>query len=62
MLFSNWFNLTAFDIVLLSTLQEQVQYKDHTIILNKNVSIRIPRSPSMANIATVVQVIIKNLI
>jgi hypothetical protein len=59
---NDWFNLIACNIVLLSTLQVQVQYKEHIITLDKDVSIRIPRSASMSNIATVVQVSIKNLI
>jgi hypothetical protein len=49
---SNWFNLIPCNTVLFSTLQEQVQYKEHIITLDKDVSIRIPRSASMSNIAT----------
>ncbi len=29
--FSNWFNLIAYNTVLLWTLQEEVQYKEHII-------------------------------
>jgi len=61
-LFSNWFNLIACNAVLLSTLQEQVQYKEHILTSDDDVSIRTPRSASMSNIAMGAQVSIKNLI
>jgi hypothetical protein len=59
-LFSNWFNLIACNTVLLSTLQEQVQYKEHIITLDDDISIQTPRSASMSNIALVAQVRRKN--
>jgi hypothetical protein len=60
-LFSNWFDLIACNTVLLSTLHEQVQYKEHSFTLDNDVSIRIPRSASMSNIGMIAQVSIKNL-
>jgi hypothetical protein len=58
-LFSNWFSLIACNSVFLSTLQEQVQYREHVSTLDDDVSIRTPRSASMSNIAMVAQVSIK---
>lgn len=55
-LFSNWFSLIACNIVFLSTLEEQVQYKDNILTSNIDVSIRTSRSVSMSNIAEIVQV------
>jgi hypothetical protein len=55
-LFSNWFSLIACNTVFLSTLQEQVQYKEQTIISDTDVSIRTPRSASVSNIAIVAEV------
>jgi len=60
-LFSNWFNLIACNTVLLSTLHEQVQYKELSITSDNDVSIRMPRSASMSNIGMVAQVSITNL-
>jgi hypothetical protein len=59
-LFSNWFNLIACNTVLLSTLQEQVHYKEHIVISDDDVSTPTPRSASMSNIALAAQVCIKN--
>ncbi|CAF4930633.1 unnamed protein product, partial [Rotaria sp. Silwood1] len=55
-LFSNWFSLIACNTVFLSTLQEQVQYKEHIVTSNTDISIRTPRSVSMSNITTIAQV------
>jgi hypothetical protein len=61
-LFSNWFNLIACNTVFLSTLQEQVQYKEHILPSDNDVYIRTPRSASMSNIAKHAQVNNKNLV
>ena len=61
-LFSNWFSLIACNTIFLTTLQEQVQYKEHVIISDTDVSIQIPRSASLSNIAMVAQVSTKNFI
>ncbi|CAF5078631.1 unnamed protein product, partial [Rotaria sp. Silwood1] len=55
-LFSNWFSLIACNTVFLSTLQEQVQYKEHIVTSNTDISIRTPRSVFMSNIAMIAQV------
>lgn len=61
-LFSNWFNLIACNTVLLTTLQEQVQYKEHVNTSDDDESIGVPRSVSMSNIAIMAQVMVENLI
>ena len=56
-LFSNWFSLIAYNSVFLSTLQEQVQYKDQsTTDEDDDVSLRTPRSVSLSNITKIAQV------
>jgi len=56
-LFSNWFNLIACNAVLLSSLQGQVQYREHIVPIddddNDEISTRSIRSVSMTNIASV---------
>ena len=61
-LFSNWFSLIACNTIFLSTLQDQVQYKEHILPPENEVFIRTPRSVSMLNIAGSAQVNIKNLV
>ncbi|CAF3472708.1 unnamed protein product, partial [Rotaria sp. Silwood2] len=60
-LFSNWFSLIACNSVFLSTLQEQLQYKEHIVTSNIDVSIRTLRSTSMSKIATIAQVSINGI-
>ena len=56
-LFSNWFNIIACNTVLLSTLQEQVHYSEHSVIPDSNEhTSRTLRSVSMSNIALSAQV------
>lgn len=54
-LFGNWFNLIACNAVLLSSLQGQVQYREHITPLDDDddLSSRSIRSVSMTNIALV---------
>ena len=61
-LFSNWFNLIACNTVFLSTLQDQVQYKEHLLTFDDDdhACIRTPRSASMSNIARFANVRINN--
>ena len=59
-LFSNWFNLIACNTVLLTTLQEQVNYKEQTIVSDDDISTPTPRSASMSNIVLAAQVRIEN--
>jgi len=61
-LFSNWFNLIACNTVLLNTLQEQIQYKEHPLTPDSDVSIRLPRSASMSSLPWFAPVSIKNLV
>jgi hypothetical protein len=61
-LFSNWFGLIACNTVLLKALQKQVHYKEHVITLDDDVSIRIPRSASMSNVAIYAQVRRKKIV
>jgi hypothetical protein len=59
-LFSNWFNLIACNSVLLTTLQDQVHYREQTVISDDDISTPTPRSASMSNIALAAQVCIDN--
>jgi len=59
-LFSNWFSLIACNTVLLSTLQEQVHYREHIVISDDYVFIQTPRSASMSNIALAARVRMKH--
>ncbi|CAF3610041.1 unnamed protein product [Rotaria socialis] len=52
-LFSNWFSLIACNTVFLSTLEEQVRYKEHSLPPDIEVSMRTSRSVSMSNISMV---------
>ncbi|CAF2190332.1 unnamed protein product [Rotaria magnacalcarata] len=52
-LFSNWFSLIACNTVFLSTLEEQVRYKEHDLPSDIEVSMRTSRSVSMSNISIV---------
>ncbi|CAF0815781.1 unnamed protein product [Rotaria sordida] len=62
-LFSNWFSLIACNTVFLSTLQEQVQYKEHVITSDIDISMRtLPRSASMSHMTTVAQVPINYIV
>lgn len=54
--FCNWFNLIACNTVLLTSLQEQVHYREQSDTLDWHASIRTLRSASMSNIALSAQV------
>lgn len=55
-LFSNWFSLIACNSVFLTTLQDQVQYKDPVPTFEDDFYIRTPRSASLSNITRGVHV------
>ncbi|UJR27176.1 hypothetical protein I4U23_008472 [Adineta vaga] len=59
-LFSNWFSLIACNSVFLSTLQDQVNYREHVLTFDDdNICIRTPRSASMSNIAGIANIPMK---
>lgn len=60
-LFSNWFNVIACNSVFLSTLEAQVQNREHISTVDVNVPMREPRSVSMSNVATITSVSIDRI-